>query len=1100
MRNLVSDSLQWERKAFEILISTIWGTSPGLPISVNETASTSQQLKEAAEEARSAFLTLSSEVKDHRMRLDIVKNEKKELEADHERLKAKSRNDDDWIQKLRVQSTADGETIRKLDLERSQAIYEKDKYEHENTVIKSALENTRKEVERYSSALVEKDAEFAKYRNSHYQELQRAQAARDEEERKRLLVESIKVQLERDLDNKTRSLQETERRIDELRAQHSKDLSRYRSQNSDLRANNERLLNQLEESRQSVEALEKAVTKTQEEYTRVVAELEADLESALTAKETAEEKLKEMATVVERLSAAVGQGRGGAGTGDDGSDIYGISATASQLNGKSYAEFYADYARREVELTAAKQEIMRMEGLLNKVLSELQEKGPILAEQRKEYEEIKKEASELAKDLTETTQARTEAENARDIAQSELARRSSELTALSGQVSDLTLQVRVLTREVAIRDDPSLAFEPFEDETAAIGDDLDSIITSNLTAFRKLPQLVEQNKKLLRVARELGNKFEDLQGRVKNTQIAPSIDEDDDDIEAAFKSITYLTQEVQKLKANLVEAQATSDTYLKERDMFSRMLVEKQLSGGSVQLDDDAALEPVRKNMLDSVKKAFEDKHNALKQTINELQNKVQDAAQELEKARSDTTSAMAMLRDERNISESLRRAQSEDRLNLEHARETVRQKEGDIHRLQEKIQKLTEDLNFQQSEVKRIQSSLDMARGEKALLESLEVKARADIADMLQKNASLSHELSTRNLVIENNTAETNMKIASYESMNNSLQQDLNALRDELRKAKEAHQAAIDAAKDKVNAKETESLRARVAVLEAEAKSKAEELVQRTTELQKEVETARADERRKNVIGLKIKAQLDATRATLASTQQELTDTSTSLKEQIVTLQTEIDVLKKSIEQKDSELCAKDAELTAIRQAQAVAPTPAMASEQPDLQPRIDALTASEATLKTQLAQVQVRVTQLTSELEAKTKALEAVQTAQDGVKQQNETAEKQKSILSETLQKDKEELILRISELESTLSKAQADLQNVSSAPEASPADVAVDNGEHAPGAASEGSLAALAALQTEYDEYKKKQEELYEKNVRQVNRVNVSTNISTFQMPSN
>jgi len=73
----------------------------------------------------------------------------------------------DLVRKYRETSESDGRQIRQLDVERSEAIYAKNKMEHQQKILSSALETVRKESEMYSKALIDKEAEFASYRSSH---------------------------------------------------------------------------------------------------------------------------------------------------------------------------------------------------------------------------------------------------------------------------------------------------------------------------------------------------------------------------------------------------------------------------------------------------------------------------------------------------------------------------------------------------------------------------------------------------------------------------------------------------------------------------------------------------------------------------------------------------------------------------------------------------------------------------------------------------------------------------------------------------------------------------------------------------------------------
>ncbi len=149
------------------------------------------------------------------------------------------------------------------------------------------------------------------------------------------------------------------------------------------------------------------------------------------------------------------------------------------------------------------------------------------------------------------------------------------------QVADLTLQVRTLTREIAVRDDPSLAYEafdPLDAEDNADISDIDAVITGNLTAFRKLPELLEQNKKLLRISREMGRK---LESKMHATSTRPSIDSslEENVMSEAHDIIFALRDELDSVKQDLQEVKSQSSVLARERDLFSRMLVQSRISG-----------------------------------------------------------------------------------------------------------------------------------------------------------------------------------------------------------------------------------------------------------------------------------------------------------------------------------------------------------------------------------------------------------------------------------------------------------------------------------------------------------------------------------------
>lgn len=80
-------------------------------------------------------------------------------------------------------------------------------------------------------------------------------------------------------------------------------------------------------------------------------------------------------------------------------------------------------------------------------------------------------------------------------------------TLLRKQLDDLGRQVQSLLQEIARRDDPTIPLdEDLENVEAALG--TESLITSHLVSFKSIDGLQQQNQRLLKVVRELGQAME----------------------------------------------------------------------------------------------------------------------------------------------------------------------------------------------------------------------------------------------------------------------------------------------------------------------------------------------------------------------------------------------------------------------------------------------------------------------------------------------------------------------------------------------------------------------------------------------------------------
>ena len=194
--------------------------------------------------------------------------------------------------------------------------------------------------------------------------------------------------------------------------------------------------------------------------------------------------------------------------------------------------------------------------------------APILSQQRLEYERLQSEASQLGSQLA---QALAEGEASSNFAQEQtqkLAKLNNENTLLQKQLDDLGRQVQTLLREIARRDDPTIPpDEELENVEAALG--TESLITNHLVSFKSIDSLQQQNQRLLKVVRELGQTMENEEKEYR---------------EAMEKEQTEAIKEahdaMQELAAQLERQKTSSDSiiqaYVKERDTLRTMLARSE--------------------------------------------------------------------------------------------------------------------------------------------------------------------------------------------------------------------------------------------------------------------------------------------------------------------------------------------------------------------------------------------------------------------------------------------------------------------------------------------------------------------------------------------
>lgn len=268
---------------------------------------------------------------------------------------------------------------------------------------------------------------------------------------------------------------------------------------------------------------------------------------------------------------------------------------------------------------------------------------------------MKVDCAELAGQLAETSEAKKVLEGKLAEVQSAQTTALEDNKVLQRQVSDLSLQLRNILRQLAIRDDPALAFEAFDPVDGSLKDesDIDLVITNSLVMFNKLPELLELNKRLLRMTRSLGQELE----KKEKADGAVDVNGHLGDLDEAADVIQELTRRIQDLEADVREHDAEASLITKERDMFSRMLVQGRLMGMSLenlQAEDNATVQGV----LKTIRAEFDHHKEDLQKELSSVQSRLDEKANELREEGNKLADALASLRHEQSKSfRSVRRA-----------------------------------------------------------------------------------------------------------------------------------------------------------------------------------------------------------------------------------------------------------------------------------------------------------------------------------------------------------------------------------------------------------------------------------------------------------
>ncbi|PIL22755.1 transporter [Ganoderma sinense ZZ0214-1] len=574
-----------------------------------ETLATERAKLQAQLDAVSTTQTSSSaEVQTLKQRVEETEREKRDLMGVVSRLQDDAAQRENEIQALRAdlrQARQDHQALER-NLRELTSSETSTKFKLES--LTQQLELAKTEAERTSAELVAKSEEFAKYRKTKHVELAELQAAHDSITQAHASTESSHKALQSAHTTQTHQLTEALTRIQTLKGQLAEQEATYSSEAAGLR----RLVSMMEEREKQAKVIVDSIEKDYEGVTdkaeRREAVLREEIESQKQRAEDAEKRVEDLQAVLDRMDrgefpipafagsisnpgtpargmSASTPARNGSPSADLlTSGMLGLSPTVAmasraQRGGKSFTEVYSDYIKLQEEFSRKCAEYDHMDRTLSAVLAQIEERAPILTQQRAEYERLQAESTQLASQLSQTLSERDALATAAEENGQKLQKSLRENELLEKQLGDLSRQLRTLLKELGRHQDPSLpSDEELEhDAMSRPAENIEAVITNNLVLFRSIPQLQEQNQKLLKIVRELGSKLESEEKEYKEALER----EQGEAVREAHEAIKQLQSQLESQKRS---SEVTVQAYMKERDSLRTLLQRQQESGSGTRM------------------------------------------------------------------------------------------------------------------------------------------------------------------------------------------------------------------------------------------------------------------------------------------------------------------------------------------------------------------------------------------------------------------------------------------------------------------------------------------------------------------------------------
>ncbi|KAG8172678.1 hypothetical protein JTE90_014713, partial [Oedothorax gibbosus] len=286
-----------------------------------------------------------------------------------------------------------------------------------------------------------------------------------------------------------------------------------------------------------------------------------------------EEKKSEISQLKEELRKARESYHGI--TADTIEKIFPVAAATSKVlhSGMTLTELYAECVRLQEELQQQKFENTNLNRELKQIISEIEEKTPIINQRMEEYSKLNEMVSSLKSqlanaqvDLEKILEERNDAKRMCNLA-------GRENNRLKTQVIDLNRQVQVLLKEVEearggmikTHRDKSLMFE--EEVTSSNDSTAAEVISRHLVTFRDIEELQTKNQQLLAAIRDLSQQHEETEKKVSS------------EISSKFENeIHTLSLQLEDLQKKRSRQSDMLETIIRQRDMYRVLLTSQGYS------------------------------------------------------------------------------------------------------------------------------------------------------------------------------------------------------------------------------------------------------------------------------------------------------------------------------------------------------------------------------------------------------------------------------------------------------------------------------------------------------------------------------------------
>lgn len=468
--------------------------------------------------------------------------------------------------------------------------------------LQAEFEALKRSNEFMDQELKTKNAEHAKFRkdkNAQVHDLQR------KNEDTTMAIETLQkneTTLKQRLDEVSQKANDFLNQIQQLRDEAARREESFRSDRDSSARLAELLENSVKTERRRQQELSAELERVKEDAAEEIGRISAEVETEHDGRLVAEQRVAELEVQVERLEAdSLLRQNTNTRPGTPNSLRNGISSGTPNGNSSSSRLFFSrsaqpggglsgglnmtqvitDYHNMKADLEAERARNEKLSSTVDEMLKQLDTREPEVAQLREDHDRLEADILEMSSVIDNISKERDQAKKDASTWEGQVNGLMQESELRRGQIRDLSVQMRVLLMELHARNQGEADYTPDERhrlEQLARGhfdeEDVsptDRFIGQQLTTFKDIAELQDQNTKLLRIAHELGHKLEGEEAQEAKSQALNQQGE-----------LESLQQKYERCKDEMRSLVTHSQSYIRERDMFRRMLAHRgQLPAGS---------------------------------------------------------------------------------------------------------------------------------------------------------------------------------------------------------------------------------------------------------------------------------------------------------------------------------------------------------------------------------------------------------------------------------------------------------------------------------------------------------------------------------------